>query len=473
MNIRPSVPGGSQIHGSRQAITDNQTGRNGQTADRNRMSSVDSKLTADNVQRFCGINDPYYLHRFQQLARHETAGITFNWAAFLGGPYWALARGVWWLFWTGYTVEVIALGWLLANDSLTSARVIAAIVLVAGRIGTATTANPAYWQAFCLWRAGERSDHRFSLTRLLWVSAIVIPAAILGVAGVAHMPLPEFVVTFPNSHTLSTQTQIAINTAIEWTATQWAPVFDSATSSVRWILDLFENILLSIPWPALAAVVVLLAWRTGGLKLALLSFALLAYLGLFGYWEKSISTMSLVATSVVLCMVIGIPLGILCAKYPRVYRVAEPVMDMMQTMPSFVYLLPAIAFFSIGKPPAILATVVFALPPVIKLTALGIRQVPPNVKEAMLAFGANPLQLLIKAELPLALGSIMAGVNQSIMMSLSMVVIGALIGAGGLGYDVLSALQQMDNGAGILAGAAIVACAILLDRLIQGRKNPL
>ena len=430
-----------------------------------------SKLTSEHLRRFCGINADYYLSRFQHLAHHDTKGIQFNWAAFLGGPYWAVARGMWLLFWISYTIEILFLGTLIAAESPTVAKVIAAIILVCGRLGLGLTANNSYWQAFCTWRVEGRSSNRFQLIRLLMVTAIVIPAAILAVAGVAHMPLPKFLLQFPASHGLSTQTQIAINSGIEWAALQWGPVFDAITGGVRWVLDLFESVLLSVPWLALVAMVALVAWRTGGYKLLLLSLALLGYLGFFGYWEKSISTMSLVAASVVICVVFGVPLGILCAKYKRISRVAEPLMDMMQTMPSFVYLLPAIAFFSIGKPPAILATVVFALPPVIKLTALGIRQVPENVKEAMLAFGASPLQLLVKAELPMAINSVMAGINQSIMMSLSMVVVGALIGAGGLGYDVLSALQQMDNGAGILAGVAIVACAMLLDRLIQGRKR--
>jgi glycine betaine/proline transport system permease protein len=143
----------------------------------------------------------------------------------------------------------------------------------------------------------------------------------------------------------------------------------------------------------------------------------------------------------------------------------------MQTMPSFVYLIPAIAFFSVGKPPAVLATVVFAMPPMIRLTTLGIQQVSPSVIEAMLAFGASPRQILFKAELPLATPSIMAGINQSIMMSLSMVVVAALIGAGGLGYDVLFSLQHLEAGKGLLSGLAIVLCAMILDRIIQGRHK--
>lgn len=434
-------------------------------------AAAGGKVTLDHLRRFCGLNAAYYLSRFEHLAHHDARIFNFNWAALLGGPYWAVARGMWLLFWITYTVEVIALGWLIAAEGSSVAGVIAAALLAGNRIGISLIADHSYWQAFCAWRAGGRSQHRFHLIRLLSVSAIAIPAAVLAVAGVGHLELPAFLLEFPASRPLSTQTQTAINSAIEWASVQWGPFFDHITASVRWVLDLIENVLLSVPWPAQVALVSLFAWRTGGTKLLLLALAIVAYLGFFGYWQKSISTMSLVAASVVICIVFGVPLGILCAKYRGVNRVADPLMDMMQTMPSFVYLLPAIAFFSIGKPPAILATVVFAMPPVIKLTALGIRQIPENVKEAMLAFGASPLQLLVKAELPMAVPSIMAGINQSIMMSLSMVVIGALIGAGGLGHDVLAALQQMDNGSGILAGAAIVMCAMLLDRLIQGPKK--
>ncbi len=430
------------------------------------------KLTHENVNQFCGLNAPYYLSIFHKLAHQEGRSLNFNVAAFLGGPYWAVARGMWLMFWAGYTVELISLGWLIAGNTAALHKLLASLVILANRLYFGCLANHSYWQAFCSWRVGARSSHIFRPERLLTVSAITIPAAVLGVAGVAQLPfLPKLLTQFPNSQGVSLQTQVIINHAIEWASTQWGPFFDSITASVRWVLDFFERVMLSIPWPAVFALVGLMAWRTGGLRLCILAMLILTYLGVFGYWEKSISTMSLVAASVVICIVFGVPMGIISAKNPRFAKVADPIMDMMQTMPSFVYLLPAIAFFSIGKPPAILATVVFAMPPVIKLTALGIRQVPENVKEAMLAFGATPMQLLVKAELPMAISSVMAGVNQSIMMSLSMVVVGALIGAGGLGFDVLSALQQMDNGAGILAGAAIVACATLLDRLVQGRKK--
>ena len=149
----------------------------------------------------------------------------------------------------------------------------------------------------------------------------------------------------------------------------------------------------------------------------------------------------------------------------------EPILDVMQTLPTFVYLIPAVAFFSIGKPPGVLATVIFAMPPMIRLTSLGIRQVPQTVKEAALAYGAGPIQLMAKVELPLAIPSILTGTNQVIMMSLSMVVIAGLIGAGGLGLDVIRALNFLQTGQGFLAGIAIVLMAMMLDRIVRGSKN--
>jgi glycine betaine/proline transport system permease protein len=183
------------------------------------------------------------------------------------------------------------------------------------------------------------------------------------------------------------------------------------------------------------------------------------------------ATMALIATSVVLCVVVGIPVGVLCAKSRRTNAAIEPILDIMQTLPTFVYLIPAVAFFSIGKPPGVIATVIFALPPMVRLTALGIRQVPPHVREAADAFGATPMQMLLKVELPLAVPSIRLGINQTIMMCLSMVVVAAMIGAGGLGLDVMRSLQHLKTGQGFLAGIAIVVCAMVLDRVVRGREQ--
>ncbi|MDI3539699.1 MAG: glycine betaine/proline transport system permease protein [Methanolobus sp.] len=186
-----------------------------------------------------------------------------------------------------------------------------------------------------------------------------------------------------------------------------------------------------------------------------------------GLWRLSIETLSLVLSSALVALIIGIPIGIITAKNRSLFHAIKPVLDFMQTMPSFVYLIPAVIFFGLGNVPGLIATVVFAMPPAIRLTTLGIRQVPVELVEVAEAFGSTPLQKLFKVELPVALPTIMAGVNQCIMLSLSMVVIAAMIGARGLGYQVLVGIQRVDIGQGFEAGLAIVIIAVILDRLTQ------
>ncbi|MBX6395429.1 MAG: ABC transporter permease subunit, partial [Alicyclobacillaceae bacterium] len=207
------------------------------------------------------------------------------------------------------------------------------------------------------------------------------------------------------------------------------------------------------------------AGRRRGWKLSLgivLGLLLVYDLGL---WDDFLLTLSLVLIAAAICLVIGIPIGIWSAGNDRVHAVIFPILDFMQTMPSFVYLLPAMAFFGIGVMPAAFATVIFAMPPAIRLTDLGIRQVPRSLTEAGEAFGASRRQMLVKIQLPLALPTIMAGVNQTIMLSLSMVVIASLIGAGGLGDGVNRALGQLHTGMGFEYGLAVVVMAMMLDRI--------
>jgi glycine betaine/proline transport system permease protein len=207
---------------------------------------------------------------------------------------------------------------------------------------------------------------------------------------------------------------------------------------------------------------------------AIFTAAALAYLAFMGLWEMSMITVALIGTGAFLCVLFGIPLGIWFGKSSRAYRFAEPVLDFMQTMPAFVYLIPIIAFFGTGKPPGVLATIIFAMPPVIRLTALGMRGVSETTKEAAVAFGCSRWQLLRNVELPLAMPSIMTGINQTILMSLSMVVIASLIGAEGLGALILEALQYAAKGQGLLGGLAILFCAMVIDRIAQGsyRRGP-
>lgn len=246
--------------------------------------------------------------------------------------------------------------------------------------------------------------------------------------------------------------------------------FDAITAVLRTTLEWINALFVGAPWLIAMGVILSLSYWLLGLRASLFTGFTLFYLAILGFWQPAMETLALVATSTLISVTWGLPIGIYVAKSTRAEAIVSPVLDVMQTIPSFVYLLPAIAFFSIGKPPGMLATVIFAMPPMVRLTALGIRQVPESTKEAALAFGATPAQLLMKVELPLSLPSIMTGINQVVMMSLSMVVVAALIGAGGMGFIVTEALSNAATGRGILAGIGIALLAMMIDRLIQRRE---
>ncbi len=256
--------------------------------------------------------------------------------------------------------------------------------------------------------------------------------------------------------------------AFDWLAKNFGDVFDGVTAGIRAILDGLEIVLIQTPWPVVMVVIAVMAFRLAGVRVAIFTTAAMAYLAMMGLWKISMITVALIGAGAALCVIIGIPLGIWFGKSKRAYALAEPVLDFMQTMPAFVYLIPIIAFFGTGKPPGVLATIIFAMPPVIRLTALGMRGVPETTKEAAVAFGCSKWQLLVNVELPLAMPSIMTGINQTILMSLSMVVIASLIGAEGLGALILEALQYAAKGQGLLGGLAILFCAMVIDRIAQG-----
>ena len=232
-----------------------------------------------------------------------------------------------------------------------------------------------------------------------------------------------------------------------------------------------EVLFVQTPWPVIASFIILLTWLAAGVPAAVAAALFLAYMGFFGFWEKAMTTLALLGTAATLSIVLGIPLGLFCARRPRFYAVIRPIMDFMQTMPSFVFMIPVIALFSVGKPAAVVVTMIFGGTPVVRLTVLGMRGVPESVREAAIAYGASKWYLLTKVDLPLASPSILAGVNQTIMLSLAMVVVASLIGAKGLGEDVLEALQYSSVGQGILAGFAILFCAMILNRVFQGTRD--
>tara|TARA_Y100000588_G_scaffold45347_1_gene42863 strand:+ start:7872 stop:9092 length:1221 start_codon:yes stop_codon:yes gene_type:complete len=223
-----------------------------------------------------------------------------------------------------------------------------------------------------------------------------------------------------------------------------------------------------MPWYLFAGLLYLIAWKVNGHKIAVLSVTGLFILNIFNLWDGAMVTMAVVGTATFLSIVIAVPVGILAAKSDRVEKMVKPMLDMAQTMPSFVYLIPAIFFLGIGMVPAVFATIVYAVPPGIRLTNLGIRLVSPELKETARAFGTTPWQLLVKVELPLARPTIMAGINQTVMMALAMVVIAALVGAGGLGADVYAGVQQLEFGRGLMGGLGIVILAVIIDRISQG-----
>ena len=273
---------------------------------------------------------------------------------------------------------------------------------------------------------------------------------------------------FPLERELFSPIAVSIDRAFDWLAIHFGSLFNGITAGISFLINAFEIILIKTPWPVLMIIIVVMALRLVGPKVAIFTAASLAYLALMGLWKASMITVALIATSTLLCLCLGIPLGIWFGRNQKVYDSSRPVLDFMQTMPAFVYLIPIIAFFGTGKPPGVLATVIFAMPPVVRLTALGIRNVSESTKEAAIAFGCSSWQLLRFVEIPLAMPSIMTGINQTIMMGLSMVVVASLIGAEGLGAHILEALQYAAKGQGLLAGLAILFCAMVIDRIIQG-----
>ncbi len=230
----------------------------------------------------------------------------------------------------------------------------------------------------------------------------------------------------------------------------------------------FEKLLLGTPWPLMIAVLCLLVWLGARSITMVVGTALaLMLIGYFGMWDDTMRTLALVSVSTFVCIAIGIPVGILMSKSDRIQAVIVPILDIMQTIPAFVYLIPVLMLLGIGKVPGLIAVCIYAIPPVVRLTNLGIRLVDKDVLEAADAFGASPRQKMLKVQLPLALPNLFAGVNQTIMMALAMVVVASLIGAHGLGSQVLKAVHNQYLTLGMMNGLAIVAIAIVFDRVSQ------
>ena len=256
----------------------------------------------------------------------------------------------------------------------------------------------------------------------------------------------------------------------EWLFMQ-RPLFKKLSAPIDTVLNSLEYLFNIIAFPVAILIFIYFAYKTNGIKFAVMTVIGLVFIDLVDLWSESMTTLAMIFTAVIFCIIIGIPLGILCSRSKLFEAIMRPILDVMQTIPSFVYLIPVVMLFGIGLTPGVIATIVFALPPTIRLTNLGIRQVGKGFKEAGSSLGLTRLLILIKIEIPLALKTIMAGINQTLMLSLSMVVIAALIGAGGLGLTVYVALGRLDIGSAVIGGTGIVILAIILDRITQKLAN--
>ncbi len=495
------------------------------------LSAGPSTLNSS-IGEFVGANDEYYNKEFGKIQSATKFPWSWNTMAAVAGPFWAASRGLWGQFWTFLVLELLALvqigrglwgdlgadklaraerlntRWkelyqkaqaaLEAGDEnaqglietagnlkIAAARVTAEAaaaaaeatgILIAGlilmvviKVFQGFYANLRYERQYLNWRAQPGATPSgfnwpwVGFGGLLWL--VVVP---LTMYRFTFTRPAEWIKTVPIGKEYFTPVSSWMDSGFNWLSKHGAGAFNSVVEVIRSILDGLETIFVDTPWPVVMMVILVTAWRLAGPRTAVFTAACLAYLALFGLWETSMQTVALLGAAAFLCVLLGIPLGIWFGKSQRAYNAALPVLDFMQTMPAFVYLIPIIAFFGTGKPPGVLSTIIFGMPPVIRLTALGMKSVPEHTKEAAIAFGCTKFSLLKDVEIPLAMPSIMTGINQTILMCLSMVVIASLIGAGGLGKNVLEALQYAAKGQGMLAGLAILFCAMVIDRIIQG-----
>lgn len=489
---------------------------------------------ADPVAEFVGNNGAYYAGQFKKIGDNRRFTFTFNKAAWALGSIWFGMRNLWPSFLLFVAAETLAVVQLVrglwsdlgaatlqrlpaiestlmfrreqlieaqentpekvasfekairsleaaiegirfqaaqANESSFQLILIGLAGLIFIKCIQAILANKLLQSRYIRWLSDYSLSYGLRLTTLSLASFLTL---ITYVTCSLKFGFPEhsaILQSFPSDPAIQIKAADAIKTWMTSAAVSSEWFFDGLTFGIRTVLDTLETLFVETPWPVMGGFILLLTGLSAGWRAAIFTCAALAYLGYLGFWDKSMKTMALLGTAACISIALGIPLGIACARKPKLYSFVRPILDFMQTMPAFVYLIPVIAFFGTGKPAAIIATMIFGGSPVVRLTVLGLRGVPESVREAAMAFGAGKQYLLWKVDLPLAAPSIMAGINQTILLSLAMVVIASLIGAKGLGEDVLEALQYASEGQGILAGLAILFCAMILDRIIQGRRR--
>ena len=303
------------------------------------------------------------------------------------------------------------------------------------------------------------------------ISIIVVAILMVTVATLYNNVPPDgtpgAAINFPKEWNLGWETMKWIDDVVDWVVINWEPFFEIIRDIVLGILLPFRDFLQWLPWWLVIVGTGLVAWRIVGTKFGIITIGFLGFMSVMGMIDLLMLTLAITLTATLLCVVLGIPVGIAAAQSNRFNEVLRPILDGMQTMPSFVYLIPALMLFGLGTTPAVMSTVIYAIAPIIRLTNLGIRQVDPSVVEAGKSFGATPWQLLTKVQVPLAMPTILAGLNQTVMMALAMVVIASMIGAQGLGAQVLEGIARLEIGRGFIAGISIVFTAIILDRISQ------
>ena len=309
---------------------------------------------------------------------------------------------------------------------------------------------------------GEESKRgRGKVSAVVGIIAAAILASLL-IRGSGMEPMMKYPVN------VAPELTGGIDSVITWVIINLGWFFDAISDYLKVALGKLRDFLIWIPWPVTIGLVFLAGWRIASWRVGAASAIGLMAIGIVNLWEPAMVTVAIIIVSVAIAVGFGLPIGVVSARNNTVETILRPVLDSMQTMPSFVYLVPGIMLFGLGNVAAIMATVLYAIPPCIRLTNLGIRQVDPAVVEASRSFGPTSFQLLLKVQVPMAIPTIMAGINQTVMMALAMATIAAMVGAGGLGIEVLRSMGQLEEGKAFVAGASIVVMAIIIDRITQG-----
>lgn len=486
------------------------------------------------MRQFVGSNPDYYERQFKRIGSQSSFTWTFNLVAALLGPIWFGLRGIWkWVLpftileafalaqigrgvWSNLSVDVTnrietigkqlelrqgQLQTAIENNAdnvdayrrnieglekiivqaqaefqqIEASRIwivsfgIAMLLVV--KLVQGILANPSLEHRFSEWLSDRSIMFGIKPSRAV-LSAIFV--LVIYTVNMIHYSAPALfavLAEFPTRPEVRLTAIAWIEVVFDYISLHGEAFFDGIAFGIRAVLDFLEAVFVQTSWIVIACFLVTLSVLSAGFRAGLYTGAFLAFMGSVGLWTLSMQTLALLGTAACISIGVGIPLAIYCARHPRVYAVIRPVLDFQQTMPAFVYMIPIIAFFGAGKPAAVVTCLIFGMPPVVRLTVLGIQGVPDSIREAAIAYGASNWYLMTKVELPLAAPSIRTGMNQTILLSLLTVVVASLIGAKGLGEDVLEALQYASVGQGLLAGFAILFLAMILDRVIQGKRK--